>query len=88
MNMSQNSMVMGGVQNNTPMDMFQGLGGGMDTSINGMDQSQSDNMNSNQDLVAAQKKRSFVNSSSAFCCSGTPRSVRKVPVARQSFAPR
>jgi Bromodomain/TAZ zinc finger len=57
MNMSQNSMVMGGVQNNTPMDMFQGLGGGMDTSINGMDQSQSDNMNSNQDLVAAQKKK-------------------------------
>jgi hypothetical protein len=46
------------MQNNVQMDMLQGLGGGgMDMSMSGMDQSQSDNMNSSQDRVAAQKKK-------------------------------
>ena len=55
---SQNGMVMGNLQNNNQMDMLQGLGGGgMDTSINDMDQSQSDNMDSSQDHVASQKKK-------------------------------
>ena len=54
---SQSGMAMGSIQNNIQMDMLQGLGGGMDTSINGMDQSQSDNMDPSQDRVASQKKK-------------------------------